>query len=108
MVLSLIESSNYSSWIFDSGASSHICHDITKFCSHTRLDNKYVTLPNGTRVPVIAIGIVIISPTLTLYNVYYIPSFCVKLVSVNQLIDKSDMSLTFYAKHFFLQRINLL
>lgn len=84
MVLSTIGVSDYNStWIFYSGASAHICYDITKFATHTKLQNKHLTLPNGTRVPVTSMGTMILSPTLTLHNILFIPSFCVNLVSMN-------------------------
>ena len=36
-----------SSWIIDSGGTSHICHDLKLFDQYTLLSNRIVTLPNN-------------------------------------------------------------
>ncbi|KAH1226071.1 hypothetical protein GmHk_11G032829 [Glycine max] len=59
-------SSNRSTWIFDSGASSHICCDLSMFNSFTYLHDKHVTFPNKTQVFLSAIGSITLSPTLKL------------------------------------------
>ena len=64
---------NSSSWIIDSGATSHICHDLKLFDQYTLLSNRTITLPNNYKINVKAIGSVTLTPSIELSNVLYIP-----------------------------------
>lgn len=48
--------SNLSNWIIDSGATSHITNSLHYYQSYVLMENKFVILPNGARVPVLVIG----------------------------------------------------
>lgn len=103
-----VETLDSCTWIFDSGASSHICCDLSLFNSFTYVHNRHVTLPNKATIPGLAIGSLSLTPKLQLNNVFYIPTFSVNLVSVSKLLQDTQISLTFFSKHFVIQEINLL
>lgn len=52
-------------------------------------------LPNGSHLTAFVSGTIVISPSLTLYNVLYIPNFHVNLISVTKLTTNNDCSLNF-------------
>uniref|UniRef100_A0A803PEA8 Retrovirus-related Pol polyprotein from transposon TNT 1-94-like beta-barrel domain-containing protein n=1 Tax=Cannabis sativa TaxID=3483 RepID=A0A803PEA8_CANSA len=68
--------SNSRFWVIDSGATHHICCNLSLFTSlHHNAIALFVSLPNGTRIHVQKSGTINISATLTLHNVLYVPSF---------------------------------
>ncbi|KAL0291587.1 UNVERIFIED_CONTAM: hypothetical protein Sangu_3262400 [Sesamum angustifolium] len=93
--------SNHSSidfgyWIIDTGATNHICADITMFTSYAKPSHKHsVHLPDGTKKPVLYVGTVKLSDNFVLDNVLHIPGFSVNLLSVSQLAKSNSVSLTF-------------
>src|ERR1044072_3316018 len=91
------------SWFIDSGASSHIACSLNSFTSYTYLTDKYVLLPNQSKVKVSAIGIVQLSNFLVLKDVLYIPNFTVNLVSVSKLLEHNTYDLIFTDSHFYIQ-----
>ncbi|KAK4388233.1 hypothetical protein Sango_2429900 [Sesamum angolense] len=73
-----------SCWIIDTGATNHICADITLFKQYSKPSSpQFIHLPDGTKKPIKFVGIVHVSPTLTLNHVLYIPDFSVNLLSVD-------------------------
>jgi len=87
-------------WIVDSGVSTHIVCAIDLFDSYHSVSNRIVKLPNNAVVPIIAVGTVHLSPSLTLYNVSFIPNFTFNLLSVNALLTNSAYSVCFYSNQF--------
>ncbi|KAF2293183.1 hypothetical protein GH714_038775 [Hevea brasiliensis] len=73
---------SFGTWIVDTGATSHICSDISLF-SHTYSPNfpSPVYLPDGTKQFVKKISSVTLHPTLILRNVLHVPSFRYNLLS---------------------------
>ena len=65
----------HDAWIIDSGASSHVCLDISMFTELTPVHDVMVTLPNGTRVPIMHTGIIRLYDSLILYNMLQVPNF---------------------------------
>lgn len=73
---SLTFEKNLSIWVVDTGATSHICHDLKLFTYFTKpRQNLLVNLPDGSTQPVTHSDTIVLNPELTLYNVLYIPSF---------------------------------
>lgn len=66
-----------------------------------------IDLPNHTRVPIQYVGSVVISPSFTLPNIFYVPHFKVILISVSALIHNTDFIVSYYPKHFVIQENNL-
>ena len=83
-----------STWIIDSSASSHICHDKFMFTNHYSAQNMFVILSTKTHLKVEHIGYIFISNDLVLKDVLYIPDFKYNLLSISTLLkyDKFDIS----------------
>ncbi|KAL0387931.1 UNVERIFIED_CONTAM: Retrovirus-related Pol polyprotein from transposon RE1 [Sesamum radiatum] len=83
-------------WIIDTGATNHICADITIFTSYAKPSHKHsVHLRDGIQKPVLYVGTVKLSDNFVLDNVLHIPGFSVNLLSVSQLAKSNSVSLTF-------------
>ncbi|XP_057540583.1 uncharacterized protein LOC130818430 [Amaranthus tricolor] len=83
-------------WIIDTGASDHMCHNEKLFIQTQILPKAHhVTLPNGHVVNVHKVGSVHIHPNITLHNVLYIPQFKYNLLSIGKLC-KEPFSYAFF------------
>ena len=76
-----------SKWILDSGASDHICSDISLSKKHDVLKGKQNTIiiPNGAHVSVKFIGTVWLDNGLKLNKVIYVRDFKYNIISVHKL-----------------------
>ena len=73
-------------WIIDTGASDHMCHNENLFIQTQILPKAHhVTLPNGHVVNVHKVGSVRIHPDIILHNVLYIPQFKYNLLLIGKL-----------------------
>lgn len=74
-------------WILDSGASDHMCHDLTLFDTYSEIleENIYITIPDGSKIKVTHMGTVKINDYITLRNVLFVPTFKFNLISVLKL-----------------------
>ena len=61
-------------WIIDSGASDHMTYDKSFFVKLSSPSITYVSNANGESFPVLGIGSVQVSPSITLHNVLFVPS----------------------------------
>lgn len=91
------------SWIIDSGATTHVCSDLARFSKLTPVAGVTVSLPNGHKESISHIGTIIISPTIILHDVLYLPVFRFNLLSVNCLLRDNNCSTHFYLTHCLLQ-----
>ncbi|XLR35261.1 hypothetical protein S83_063161, partial [Arachis hypogaea] len=92
-----------SSWIVDSGATTHITNSF-KFLENAKpLTNHFVALPDHTKIRALAIGNVVLNSSLILYNVIFIPSFRVNLISVSSLLKLSNCTVLFSDLAFIIQ-----
>ncbi|KAJ0433138.1 putative RNA-directed DNA polymerase [Helianthus annuus] len=71
-------------WILDSGASHHMSPYLSSFVSLTSSSCASVMSASATSMPIEGIGSVV-TPHISLTNVYYIPNLALNLVSVSQL-----------------------
>lgn len=85
-VFSSIQTNIASSWIIDTGATDHMCSH-KHLMSNLRSLNYpvHISIPNGNFLKVTHIGSVVLSPTLTLQNVLFVPNFHYNLLSVSKL-----------------------
>ena len=95
-------------WIVDFGATSHITHFPHSFFSHLFVEsrpsvNHFVTLPKQTKIGAISIGNIMLSSSLVLHNVLYIPQFHINLLLILALLHSSNYSLFFFNHSFIIQ-----
>ncbi|CAA7057424.1 unnamed protein product, partial [Microthlaspi erraticum] len=100
---SLYNSLPSGSWIIDSGATTHVCSDLSLFSETFPVSGVTVSLPNGIRESISHTGTVHIHSSLTLHNVLHVPSFRFNLISVSSLLKHDDRSAHFYADHCIIQ-----
>ena len=74
-------SMSYSEWVLDSGASHHMSQDSLSFTSMSPSPSIPVMIVNGTSMPLVGVGFVV-TPHLSLFNVYLIPKLRLNLTSV--------------------------
>ena len=82
-------------WVVDSGATEHLCNDLSMFIEHRHVPNRKVTQGKGT-IRVVAVGTVAqnwIRPdgsihAITLLNALYVPELFTNLLSCNQMRSK--------------------
>ncbi|KAL5542382.1 hypothetical protein UlMin_010092 [Ulmus minor] len=85
-------------WILDTGATHHVCHDRALFESFEPNNvTSYVTLPNGQKVSIARIGTIRISSYLLLDKVLFVPSFKYNLISISALTKFSNCVIMFSA-----------
>lgn len=98
----------YSTWILDSGASDHMCHNRNLFVQTQTLSSPYhITLPNGHVVTVTQTGNIQISPDILLKHVLHVPHFKYNLLSINKLCQQLNCHVTFPKTHCVLQGLSL-
>ncbi|KAI5432085.1 hypothetical protein KIW84_036007 [Lathyrus oleraceus] len=84
-------------WIFDTGATDHIAYDLASFESYKHIIPVHVSLPYSSQIIASMSGSIVLSPTLTLHNVLYIPTFHVNLLSIAKLVNSNDCHVNFTA-----------
>ena len=89
-------------WILDTGATDYMAHLVSQLTTITSTVHSYVFLPNGDQALVTHIGIVQISPTLTLTNVLCVPTFNFNLISISKLTQQSSCCLIFLGHWCFI------
>ena len=97
-------SSRSSTWILDSGVTDHMTgmpHIFSSLQHSSSLSS--ITVVNGSRAIVSGIGIVIISPTITLSSVLYVPAFLFNLISIKKLIQDLHCSVVFSSSFVIIQ-----
>ena len=82
-------------WILDTGATDHITFDLSFFTTYQNIIPVSVSLPNGSQVLASISGSVVISPSITIHQVLYIPCFQVNLISVTKLASTNKCHLRF-------------
>ena len=90
-------------WIVDSGATHHVCHDHTAFIAIDTSVQHLVNLPNGSTLKVSGIGQIVLCDALTLQNVLYIPEFRLNLLSVSSLTSDIGAEVLFDSGCFRIQ-----
>lgn len=83
------------SWIVDTCATHHICHDIGWFTTYNEIKPISVNLTIANTVEAHCKGKVKISKSLHIDDVLYLPQFAVNLISVSKLCKEQHYSVTF-------------
>ncbi|XP_042041420.1 uncharacterized protein LOC121786885 [Salvia splendens] len=92
-----------STWILDTDATHHVYYDPSLLSSASPISNASVNLPNGQTTPITHIGIVILTPIITLTSVLNVPSFSFNLLSVSALTKHASCTVTFTHNQFHIQ-----
>lgn len=84
-------------WIVDSGASTHMCHDISKFQQFISAHLGMIRIADGSNIPIQGKGTVILQVqngealyTVTLENVAFVPELDTNLISVKKLVKAGN------------------
>jgi hypothetical protein len=77
-------SMSHSEWILDFGVTRHMSPDSSSFTSVSPSPSIHVMTVDGTSMPLVGVGFVI-TPHLSLPNVYLIPKLKLNLAFVSQL-----------------------
>lgn len=98
--------SSPSNWIIDSGATDHMCHDMSFFADYKVISNSenYITIPNGKQVSITQIGNVIHKNNIVLQDVLYVPEFKFNLISIPKLCKYLNSVVTFTDSNYFIQK----
>jgi len=100
------ETTNFISWILDSGATDHVSSSLTNFHSYHQVSPIMVKLPNGHHVHATHSGTVHLTPSIILNDVLYIPSFTFNLISISKLVSTTNYELIFSSNTCVLQDTN--
>nr|KYP74868.1 Retrovirus-related Pol polyprotein from transposon TNT 1-94 [Cajanus cajan] len=94
-------------WIIDTGATNHMTYDKNMF-THLSPNSPVSVIinANGISSPVLGIGAVSISPSLTISNVFFVPSLNCNLLSVSQLTKSHNCAFSFFPTYCTLQNIH--
>ncbi|CAL0329743.1 unnamed protein product [Lupinus luteus] len=95
-------------WILDTGATDHVCHDLSLYQTYRQIKPIVVTLPNGNQIVTNISGSILFSKHFILTNVLYIPSFHYNLISVSKLTHAVPCKLTFLGKSCHIQDLSSL
>ncbi|KAL0404363.1 UNVERIFIED_CONTAM: hypothetical protein Sradi_2077100 [Sesamum radiatum] len=92
---SLFESSKF--WIIDSGATSHMCNDISIFQSTKKhKPDLYIHLADGSKQHVNTVGNIQLPNNIQLTSVLHVPSLKFNLLSISKLCDTTNIRIKFY------------
>ncbi|XP_019261720.1 PREDICTED: uncharacterized protein LOC109239589 [Nicotiana attenuata] len=92
----LLNQSDSLTWLVDSGASDHMTANKEYLINITPLPIPFpVSLPNGYKVKVTCTGSFVLTESIILHNVLYLPSFKHNLISVHKLTDQFDRIVQF-------------
>ena len=81
--------------ILDTGATYDISFNISAFTNCKSIIHIFVSLPDSSQLSASMSGTVILSLSLTLHNVLYIPIFNANLISIAKLAQNNDYSIQF-------------
>lgn len=96
----IVTSMERTTWIVDSGASTHICCNVKLLDTTYRLDQEVkIYLPDGTSRIVTHGGKVKLNNYIVLIDVLYVPGFTHNLISVAQLIHALEVKCLFFKTH---------
>ena len=84
-VLNISTPVSNSAWIIDSGATDHMTFDSRQVSSLKSSSQHYISIANGTSIPIIGEGSLSLTNTLNLDSVLVVPSLNYNLLSVSQI-----------------------
>nr|GEZ19608.1 hypothetical protein [Tanacetum cinerariifolium] len=95
---------NYASTFAHAGASDHMTPHFSLFITTRYLFNpSMVHLPDGRSLKVTIVGEVALTPSLILYDAFYVLEFQLNLLSVGKLIQHKKLTAQFFQNDFMFQ-----
>ena len=95
----------FNSWVINSGASDHISGNTSLFSTISFQEKShFITLANGSKTSSKGVGQAILSPSLNLKSVLFVPNCPFNLISLSQLIKTLNCSVTFDNKSFVIHK----
>jgi len=82
-------------WVLDTGATDHVTCLRNIFISFRKIKPLKINLSNGTFVEANYDGTVSLTKNLTIYDVYYMSSFTLNIISVQKLISHANIQCLF-------------
>ena len=90
-------------WVIDTGATHHVCCDISFFSHCEPIQNMNIMLPNGDTVAIDQIGTVHLSNNFHLDNVLFVPLFTFNLLSISALTLSHNCCVNFLSNSCVIQ-----
>lgn len=92
-------------WIIDSGATDHICYDLSLLNSYSAVQNgdNTITILDGSEVSISQIGKVTLEQNIVLKDVLYVPEFQFNLIYVHKLCRDLNCSVKFTSDSCIIQ-----
>jgi hypothetical protein len=98
---------SHSEWVLDSGVSHYMSSDSSSFTSMSPSSSILVMTVDGTLMPLAGVVGSIVTPHLSLPNVYLIPNLELNLASVGQMCDSGDYLVMFSSSFCCVQDLRL-
>lgn len=97
-------SNDIGTWVIDTGATSHICHDFSLLSKPVKLEPTIpVSLLDGTLRHSTHKRTLRLCNNLILRDVLYIPKFSYNMISIKKLTQVSNTYISFYPNYCFVQ-----
>ncbi|KAL2903176.1 Retrovirus-related Pol polyprotein from transposon RE1 [Bienertia sinuspersici] len=92
-------------WVIDSGATHHICNDLSFFseCGPMMEHENTITVPDGRKVEIKHVGTVKLPGDIKLEHVFHVPDFQFNLVSISKLCGNLGCEVIFTSDSCMLQ-----
>jgi hypothetical protein len=98
---------SHSEWVLDSGVSHYMSSDSSSFTSMSPSSSILVMTVDGTLMPLAGVVGSVVTPHLSLPNVYLIPNLELNLTSVGQMCDSGDYLVMFSGSFCCVQDLRL-
>lgn len=100
-----LASSSNGNWIIDSGATDHICYDLTLFSNIKSVpgNSSHIIIPNGKQVLVSKMGDIKVNDNISLNDVLFVPDFKFNLISIPKLCKDLCYTVMFTDNSCFIQ-----
>ena len=94
-------------WLIDSGATDHICSNLSAFVHYTKVNpTEYITIPDGKQIAAKHTGYVQLTADITLHNVLHVLDFHFNLISVQKLCQDLRCEVLFTVDKCVLQGLS--
>lgn len=93
--------STSSPWLLDSGASHHVTNDLNNLSLHAPYDGtEELLVGDGKALAITHYGSISFSNNLTLHNVLVVPAMTKNIISISQLCNNNNVSISFSPSSF--------